>query len=225
MVTCPDGHRSSTDDYCEVCGVPIAADPIAAPIPACPNCGAPSEGRFCEECGHDSALPAPTGAPQRAAPVQDSAVSNAGAPDSGVPGRDGAVVWVATIVADREFYDRMRARKGPDAETVDFPAFYPDRRIVLRSKDILIGKRSVSQGVRPDIDLGLSPADIGVSRTHAVLRIDGDEVTVTDLGSTNGTSLNGSDDPIPADRPVPLHSGDRIHVGGWTTITLTAEPH
>ncbi|MFI6868955.1 FHA domain-containing protein [Nocardia sp. NPDC050406] len=217
MTTCPDGHQTTATDYCDVCGAALVPDSAARTIPACPNCGAPSEGRFCEECGHDSALPAPSGTQTAGRAPTSSGVATGG------PGP--ATIWIATITADREYYDRVRARKGPDADSVDFPAFYPHRRIILRGTEILIGKRSISQGVHPDIDLGLPPADIGVSRTHAVLRVNGNGVSITDLGSMNGTSLNGSDDPIPVDKPVELHSGDRIHVGGWTTITLTAEPH
>ncbi|WP_405164994.1 FHA domain-containing protein [Nocardia sp. NBC_01499] len=206
-VTCPEGHPSGATDYCDVCGAPIgeAAPTVAAgPIPLCPSCGAPSSGRFCEVCGHDSALPPPAA---RSEPVASVAVAP-------------SVTWVATITADREFYDRVIARKGPDADQVGFPAFYPERRIILRGNDILIGKRSVSQGLTPDIDLGIAPADVGVSRTHAMIHLDDDALTVTDLGSTNGTSVNGSDELIPAKVPVPLRSGDRIHLGGWTTIVF-----
>ncbi|MFI7002238.1 FHA domain-containing protein [Nocardia sp. NPDC050175] len=135
-----------------------------------------------------------------------------------------SAAWVATITADREFYDRVIARKGPDADQVGFPAFYPERRITLHGNDILIGKRSVSQGLTPDIDLGIAPADVGVSRAHAMIHLDGAELTVTDLGSTNGTSVNGSDELIPAKVPVALRSGDRIHLGGWTTIVFEHEP-
>jgi predicted component of type VI protein secretion system len=95
---------------------------------------------------------------------------------------------------------------------------------VLRGTDILIGKRSVSQGLQPDIDLGIAPADAGVSRAHAMIHVAADGLSITDLGSTNGTSLNGSDDLIPAKVAVPLRSGDRIHLGGWTTIKVSAEP-
>lgn len=199
-VICPDGHESSATDYCDSCGAPIGAG--AEPDALCPACGAPSRGRFCEQCGHDSALPAPRPAAETVA----------------------AVVWVATVTADREFYDRVLARKGPDADQVGFPAFYPERRIVLHGNDILIGKRSVSQGLSPGIDLGIAPADVGVSRAHATLHLDTDGLTVTDLGSTNGTSVNGSDELIPARVPVRLRSGDRIHLGGWTTIVFSAEP-
>ncbi|MEU7220044.1 FHA domain-containing protein [Nocardia iowensis] len=147
------------------------------------------------------------------------------APVSGEPAPvPPAVTWVATITADREFYDRVIARKGPDADQVGFPAFYPERRIILRGNDILIGKRSVSQGLTPDIDLGIAPADVGVSRAHAMIHIDDNGLTVTDLGSTNGTSINGSDDLIPAKVSIPLRSGDRIHLGGWTTIVFATEP-
>jgi hypothetical protein len=200
-------------DYCDVCGAALGSG--AAPAPEaqaqCPACSAPIAGRFCEVCGHDSALPSPGQA----------------APDPIVGGSEpGAAqpVWVATVAADRDFYERVLARKGPDAEQVEFPGYYPERRIPLQGSDFLIGKRSVSQGVLPDIDLGIAPVDIGVSRSHARIHLDADGITVTDLGSTNGTSLNGTDDLIEPRTPVPLHSGDRIHVGGWTTITVAAEP-
>ncbi len=55
---------------------------------------------------------------------------------------------------------------------------------------------------------------------HAVLRIREAGLTVTDLGSTNGTSINGSDDRLNEGVEIPLIHGDRIHVGAWTTIRI-----
>ena len=126
--------------------------------------------------------------------------------------------WIAVVDADREFYDRVVARGGPDA--VEFPATFPSRRISLRRSTTLIGRRNRAQGVEPDIDLGIHPVDRGVSTQHAVLRVSDNGVTVTDLGSTNGTSVNGSDDLLQMDEEVSLADGDRIHVGAWTTITI-----
>ena len=120
--------------------------------------------------------------------------------------------------ADREFYERVLARGGPD--TVEFPRFYPERRIVLQGSTTLIGRHNRDQGVEPEIDLGILPVDRGVSTQHAVLRIRDSGLTVTDLGSTNGTSLNGSEDLLPEGRETPLADGDRIHIGAWTTITI-----
>ncbi|KAF0844883.1 FHA domain-containing protein [Nocardia caishijiensis] len=210
MAVCADGHQTQATDYCDVCGSALigAAAPDPADLRLCPACSVPTSGRFCENCGYDSALPAPP-------PRTDSPAAA-----SDTVGETGTV-WVARVVADREFYDRVQARKGPDADRVAFPGFYPERRIELRGGEFLIGKRSASQGIVPEIDLGIAPADPGVSRAHALLRvgIDG-ALTVTDLGSTNGTSLDGSEASLSPQVPVPLRAGSRVHVGGWTTITI-----
>ena len=112
----------------------------------------------------------------------------------------------------------MLARGGPD--TVEFPEFFPERRIVLQRDTTLIGRHNRDQGVEPEIDLGIHPVDRGVSTQHAVLRIRDSGLTVTDLGSTNGTSLNDSDDLLGNGEEIPLADGDRIHVGAWTTIKI-----
>jgi len=206
MPTCVEGHASTTDDYCDVCGAPIAISPpqpaeASAPeVKPCPACEAPVSGRFCEACGHDCALPEPVSPPPPA---------NAAAP----------VAWTAVVAADREFYQRVLAREGPD--TVEFPQYFPERRIGLHQETTLIGRHNRDQGVEPGIDLGIHPVDRGVSTQHAVLRIRESGLTVTDLGSTNGTSLNGSDDLLPKGEETPLNDGDRIHVGAWTTITIS----
>ena len=205
MPTCAEGHTSAATDYCDVCGSPLgapAAQASSAQRPeskACPACGASVSGRFCETCGHDSALPAPATPPPDVAEVV-------------------TVGWTAVVAADREFHQRVLARQGPD--TVDFPTYFPVRRIALPGPTALIGRGNRDQGVQPEVDLGVHPADRGVSGQHAVLRISASGVTVTDLGSTNGTSLNGSDALLGANVETPLAEGDRIHVGAWTTITI-----
>jgi hypothetical protein len=205
MPTCVEGHTSKAVDYCDVCGAPIgspAAQPDSVPpveAKACPACGMPVTGRFCEACGHDSALPEPSAARSAATAAK-------------------SVGWTAVVSADREFYERVLAQGGPD--TVEFPPFFPERRIVLAGSTTLIGRGNAKQGVEPEIDLGIHPADRGVSTQHAVLRIRDSGLTVTDLGSTNGTSLNGSNDRLTEGEETPLADGDRIHVGAWTTITI-----
>ena len=83
MATCPAGHASADDQFCEVCGVLIGAAPAfvtenasaggppgvpgqgtaaGAAAPAdepCPRCGAPRAGNFCESCGYDFAVVGP----------------------------------------------------------------------------------------------------------------------------------------------------------------------
>ena len=55
--------------------------------------------------------------------------------------------------------------------------------------------------------------DPNVSRRHAEIRHSGNAVVVTDLGSTNGTRVNG----IPV-REQHLASGDEITVGSTTLV-------
>jgi Protein of unknown function (DUF3662)/FHA domain len=62
-----------------------------------------------------------------------------------------------------------------------------------------------------DCDLRL--VDPGVSRHHAELRVEGDEVILVDLGSTNGTFVNGQ--PI---RRISLTDGTRVTLGRTTLV-------
>ncbi len=75
---------------------------------------------------------------------------------------------------------------------------------VLTSANITIGR-----GVDADLRL----PDTGVSRRHAQLRRHGDGYVIIDMGSTNGTSVNG--------RNVSEHqlrNGDRIEIGTTTMV-------
>lgn len=56
--------------------------------------------------------------------------------------------------------------------------------------------------------------DDGISRSHARVRCEGDLVFVEDMGSRNGTYVNGR----VIDAPTPLHDGDKIQVGRTTVI-------
>jgi len=128
-------------------------------------------------------------------------------------------VWTAVASADRDYYESVRAASGPDGESIPFPAYCAERRFHLSGSQMQIGRRSVSRGVDPEIDLTGPPADPGISRLHAVLIAEADgSWSVLDPGSANGTSVNGTE--IPTGDRVPLRDGDRINVGAWTAITV-----
>ncbi|HSK59288.1 MAG TPA: FHA domain-containing protein [Actinomycetospora sp.] len=136
------------------------------------------------------------------------------------PGR-----WVVTVHADRDYHDLVLARRPEDATDVvtpEFPAASTPREVVLRADEVRIGRAGgPSAAEAPEIDLADPPADPGVSALHAVLMaLPHDRWVVMDAGSTNGTTLNYDEDPLPPDTPVALHSGDRIHIGAWTTLTV-----
>ena len=117
---------------------------------------------------------------------------------------------------------RQRARGQRAGHRVDRlpPAGLPERRIPLTGAEVRIGRRSVSRGIEPEIDLRRPARDPGVSRLHAKL-VPGPDGgwTVVDLGTENGITVNGHD--VPSGNSVPLRPGDRIHLGAWTRITFT----
>ena len=137
-------------------------------------------------------------------------------------GRDqGPGSWTAVIAPDRDYFLAMMQRSGPEATGLNLPAYSPEQRLPLTGGQITVGRRRHSTGESPDIDLSVPPEDPGVSHQHAVLvqQPDGGWAVV-DQNSTNGTTLNGAEDPIQPYVPVPLQDGDRVHVGAWTTITV-----
>ncbi|UYQ62165.1 FHA domain-containing protein [Streptomyces peucetius] len=129
--------------------------------------------------------------------------------------------WSAVIGPDREYFMAMMQRSGPEATGLNLPAYSPEQHLPLTGGQITIGRRRQSTGQSPDIDLSVPPEDPGVSHQHAVLvqQPDG-SWAVVDQNSTNGTTLNGAEEPIQPYVPVPLNDGDRVHVGAWTTITV-----
>lgn len=64
---------------------------------------------------------------------------------------------------------------------------------------------SLSIGRNPEENIVLPPDTSGISRRHCLLARRGDQVTVTDLGSSYGTFLNGS--RITANQPVAVPNG------------------
>ncbi|MEV7834534.1 FHA domain-containing protein [Streptomyces subrutilus] len=129
--------------------------------------------------------------------------------------------WTATIGPDRSYFTAMMQRSGPEAAGLTMPAYSPEQHLPLSGGQITIGRRRASTGESPDIDLSVPPEDPGVSHQHAVLVQQPDlSWAVVDQNSTNGTTINGGEDPIQPYVPVPLTDGDRVHVGAWTTITI-----
>lgn len=79
-------------------------------------------------------------------------------------------------------------------------------------KEFTLGRTVEGQPILPDVDL--SPFDaftLGVSRLHAALRIINGEVVVTDLGSSNGTRVNGQ--KIVPHVDYPINHGDIVALG------------
>jgi hypothetical protein len=70
----------------------------------------------------------------------------------------------------------------------------------------------IGRGTEADIQL----TDTGVSRRHAEVRITADGIEVADLGSTNGTYVNGV-----RITTMQLQDGDRVTIGGTELVLRT----
>jgi len=81
----------------------------------------------------------------------------------------------------------------------------------LASNSTLIGRQDAKRGIFVEIDL--KPFDLGksISRRHAKIECKGEKYSLVDLGSVNGTSVNGS--RLPANEPYSLKNGDLIEFG------------
>ena len=105
----------------------------------------------------------------------------------------------------------------PPAELLDYPALlyvvdYDDYIPLLEDKELTLGRASKDQPIVPDIDLKAYNAyDEGVSRLHATIKYSKEDFYIIDLGSVNGTKING--ERIEPNKNYPLKEGDLISLG------------
>ena len=218
--------------------MPIDQSASGAIDKECPNCQSmvPVDDLFCEVCGYDfvtGARPDPVthpggiavsgGNPDHAVvtPAPDGAgsagrVSPADSySSSGFHGQAGPLLWVAEVWVDPDWFGTQESDEP--CPSPGMPAVAP-----LWDTSLLIGRRSVSRNIHPQVDCG---ADHGVSRRHAQLTTDGQRWWVEDLQSSNGTFVGPAGAPIPTNPITPgqrveFAPGDRIYLGAWTRIVV-----
>jgi FHA domain len=78
--------------------------------------------------------------------------------------------------------------------------------------EMVIGRIDPHRGIRPEIDLSKHDPSSRVSRRHARITVRGHLFFVEDLGSANGTIINGSMRLTPQE-PYLLTNGDVIQIG------------
>jgi pSer/pThr/pTyr-binding forkhead associated (FHA) protein len=87
----------------------------------------------------------------------------------------------------------------------------PQAVILEGRAEYVLGREGQDQVV-PEVNLNQYGArEKGVSRVHAALRRDRNQVLLIDLGSTNGTRLNGQ--VLTAHQAVKVENGDEIRLG------------
>jgi hypothetical protein len=125
-ITCPSGHSSTADDYCDQCGARIAPavpdttapyEVVAPELERCPRCGTTpiDDDTFCESCGYRF----------------DSSETT-------------LLQWVVEISADRQQFERFAP------EDVEFPSDDAQRTVQLSESNISIGRGNNSSIVCDD---------------------------------------------------------------------------
>jgi FHA domain/Domain of unknown function (DUF4389) len=82
----------------------------------------------------------------------------------------------------------------------------------ISGDSVSLGRSSASSGWSPDIDLSADDPDKQISRKHARIFWKGNTYSIEDVGSTNGTSVNGASKLSPG-MAQELHGGDEIVIG------------
>ena len=113
---------------------------------------------------------------------------------------DGVETLVTQAITDEQIQDELK-KKSPRPEMLSASGdswlslhlMDSGKILPLASRnEFTLGRLSEGQPIMPDIDLTPYQAYAsGVSRLHAVVKRDGNRVLVMDLGSSNGTYLNG----------------------------------
>jgi pSer/pThr/pTyr-binding forkhead associated (FHA) protein len=115
------------------------------------------------------------------------------------------------VVADPDAGAAVPAEIGPAAQPSFVVVKGPDtgERFVLSGEEVTIGRD-------PESDIFLN--DVTVSREHAVVSLEGDDVSVVDRGSLNGTYVNGS-----IVDQARLADGDHVQVGRFLLVFFAGE--
>lgn len=81
----------------------------------------------------------------------------------------------------------------------------------LQDGNNLIGRWDPDSGAFPEVDLEMDDPEARISRKHALIRV-GEQITIEDIGSLNGTFVNRGRRLEPG-APVELHDGDEVIIG------------
>ncbi|MFB2981358.1 FHA domain-containing protein [Microseira sp. BLCC-F43] len=229
---CPKGHLSSEPDYCSECGAKIQGisevsavkNAVAATVTQtakaiinCPECSTthePDSGNFCEICGYNFATGARGEVPitpvaninkiDIPTPASQPLTSNF---DSAPTNRQTAVACEIIVTIDPS----LSSPESPPAPTNQPPITFK-----LDRESNLIGRRSEMRGIYPDIPLNFDDA---VSHRHAlIIRQSDGNFILRDIGSSNGTKLNGVELQTMVDTPI--KDGDEFTLGHWTKIKV-----
>jgi FHA domain len=216
MIKCSEcGYENMEGlDYCDGCGAKIAAAE-GSHAPA----SAPAEA---------AAAPAETVAPAEPPPPTENAT-----PPNGAPAVDSTEAAPKPSEAPTGEIKPPEPAPAPAPAPVGEPAAFKAKLSLIRGGrkgqefplepgQNFIGRWDPETGSFPEVDLEQDDPEAKISRKHALIIIDGNKITVEDIGSLNGTYVNRGNRLIPG-TPVEVKMGDEIIIGK-TFLKLVIDP-
>ena len=130
--------------------------------------------------------------------------------DVGQTARDQANPLRQALAGEQEA--RQHSGPGNRQELILLVRGMVERLTINKDVAIVLGRADSVKRYYPEIDLTPYGAlDRGVSREHARLEVKGDQLIITDLGSTNGTFLAG--ERLEPHEPTVIDGGDELLLG------------
>ena len=152
-----------------------------------------------------------------------------------------------TLACERCFHpfintaSEVATRQLDDVECANFTSNYgseyfgPDDQLVIEVRDgkapivvkdiknLILGRTGRHDRREPDVDFTPFEAlSKGVSQVHAAITAQDNAITIRDMGSLNGTFINGQ--RLIANRDHVLHDGDEIWLGHLVVRTYFHRP-
>lgn len=104
------------------------------------------------------------------------------------------------------------ARFGREAKIIVHIRDAVEPVVLTPEEEMILGRADAMSPKKPSLDLTPYGAqEKGVSRVHAAIRRGEDTLTLVDLGSVNGTHLNGQ--RLIPNQPRVLRDGDEVRLG------------
>lgn len=192
---------------CTVCG---AEQPIG--MAYCDQCGSPLD------AGDAAAVPTSgVSAPVETPPAVEIVPDAPTAPP---------IAAAAPAVADDAQGTRLTDATGdmsaasvppPPLPTGQLSLIFPNGgNFLCQTATVNIGRADVAQDWHPELDLipfGGGIPEMGVSRHHARITVQDDHYLLLDVGSTNGTYVNGT--ALQYNAPAELKDGDTVAFGAF----------
>jgi len=190
---------------------PAKIDPGTTSMQICPTCG--HRNRFgillCENCGTNLS----TGQ-QTAAGTRDLRDPSPPAATNNDTEEDPGAVATKLETSEEKAVRTAGSTRFDTAMTLRIEVVGGATPIILKPKsnDMILGRRDPTTGATPEVDLTpYAGYRMGVSRKHASLRLQESQLNLWDLGSSNGTFINGT--RLNPHRPYPIRDGDEIRLG------------